>query len=438
MFGFELDFSKETAAFWRQKLDLAMIVVAFMILGLFLRVVTGQKATWYAILEKFIGAAYMGGALLASLILPYSHKGLLLFLGYWLYEAALFAFLPCKIYDGIPLRRYGKEDSTYSLKYKCNGLKAFILTLITFAGGHYLGFWKMSIIHDNFAEILNAVNLVTYAMCFYLFFRGYFVKDAVFTGNALEDFWYGRELNPHIFGGSFDLKFFSEGRVGLIGWVLINLSLATAQYERTGTVTLPMILVNVFHFIYVLDYFVVEHYIVSTIDIIHERFGWMLAWGDYVWVPFYYTIQTWLILYADPVHENSTAWTIATILTNIAGYTIFRGTNRQKHMFKTNPKGTIWGKPAKIIETPRGNLLISGWWGLARHINYLGDLLLAISWGMPAGYRWAYIPYLYFVFMLGLLLHRFARDDIKCQLKYGEYWEKYKKAVPYRIIPGLF
>jgi hypothetical protein len=40
----------------------------------------------------------------------------------------------------------------------------------------------------------------------------------------------------------------------------------------------------------------------------------------------------------------------------------------------------------ETIPTVRGTKLIaSGWWGLARHINYFGDLLMAIAWSLPCG-----------------------------------------------------
>ena len=41
------------------------------------------------------------------------------------------------------------------------------------------------------------------------------------TGNAIYDFFIGRELNPRI--GNLDLKEFCELRPGLIGWLIINL-----------------------------------------------------------------------------------------------------------------------------------------------------------------------------------------------------------------------
>jgi len=40
----------------------------------------------------------------------------------------------------------------------------------------------------------------------------------------------------------------------------------------------------------------------------------------------------------------------------------------------------------ETIPTTRGTKLIaSGWWGMARHINYFGDLLMALAWSLPCG-----------------------------------------------------
>lgn len=40
----------------------------------------------------------------------------------------------------------------------------------------------------------------------------------------------------------------------------------------------------------------------------------------------------------------------------------------------------------ETIATATGKrLLVSGWWGLVRHPNYLGDLLMALAWSLPCG-----------------------------------------------------
>ena len=40
----------------------------------------------------------------------------------------------------------------------------------------------------------------------------------------------------------------------------------------------------------------------------------------------------------------------------------------------------------ETILTPTGKrLLASGWWGLVRHPNYLGDIIMAFAWTFPCG-----------------------------------------------------
>ena len=63
------------------------------------------------------------------------------------------------------------------------------------------------------------------------------------------------------------------------------------------------------------------------------------------------------------------------------GYAIFRGANSQKNEFRSNPEAPSVRK-LKTLKTASGRrLIISGWWGVARHINYFGDWL--IGYGSP-------------------------------------------------------
>ncbi|KAF8932543.1 hypothetical protein BGZ58_007006 [Dissophora ornata] len=54
----------------------------------------------------------------------------------------------------------------------------------------------------------------------------------------------------------------------------------------------------------------------------------------------------------------------------------------------TNGECMIWGKPAKVIRTSfvtsdgkthKSLLLCSGYWGISRHFNYVGDLLISLA-----------------------------------------------------------
>ena len=121
----------------------------------------------------------------------------------------------------------------------------------------------------------------------------------------------------------------------------------------------------------------------------------------------------------------------------LLGYAIFRWSNGQKNLFRTDPEDKRVAH-LKYLPTRRGTrLLIDGWWGIARHVNYLGDWLMAWAWCLPCGFNHV-VPYFYVVYFGVLLFHRDLRDGEQCELKYGEDWKKYCAIVKYRLIPYVY
>jgi protein-S-isoprenylcysteine O-methyltransferase Ste14 len=162
----------------------------------------------------------------------------------------------------------------------------------------------------------------------------------------------------------------------------------------------------------------------------------MLCWGDLVWVPFVYSLQAHYLV--THTHEFSTAATVGLVLLNLTGYAIFRTSNIQKHRFRRDPSRPIWGRAPSYIRTASGALLLtSGWWGVARHLNYFGDLLMGLAWCVATGVERP-LPYFYIAYFMILLVHRERRDHHMCLSKYGPDWEAYCRQVPWRIVPGLY
>ena len=84
-------------------------------------------------------------------------------------------------------------------------------------------------------------------------------------------------------------------------------------------------------------------------------------------------------------------------------------------------------------------LLASGFWGQARHLQYLFELMAAWSWCLLANpFVNGVLPLFYAAFLTYLLIDRAERDSKKCHLKYGKYYEEYCQRVPYKIIPGIW
>lgn len=176
------------------------------------------------------------------------------------------------------------------------------------------------------------------------------------TGRTIYDFFIGRELNPRV--GGFDLKEFCELYPGLIGWVVIDLAMAYKQYKLHGFVTNSMVFVCAFHAVYVADALYFEKAILTTMDIVHDGFGFMLAFGDLAWVPFTYSLQARYLV--DNPKVLSPGFASLVLGMKVLGYLAFRGANSQKDMFRRDPNSAR-AKSIKYIDTKRGTkLMVSG------------------------------------------------------------------------------
>jgi|TARA_B110000091_G_C13526675_1_gene354617 delta14-sterol reductase len=160
----------------------------------------------------------------------------------------------------------------------------------------------------------------------------------------------------------------------------------------------------------------------------------MLAFGDLTWVPFTYSLQSRYLVHHDPLLSHATLCFIVGV--KILGYTAFRGSNGEKDRFRTNPNDPTVQHLETITTKTGRKLLISGWWGMARKINYSADWLMGLSWCAVCGIG-SIIPYFYSIYFAILLIHRAWRDDHACHDKYGASWLLYKKKVPYVFIPGI-
>ncbi|KAK1322814.1 Delta(14)-sterol reductase [Acorus calamus] len=347
---------------------------------------------------------------------------------YFAYLALALSVLPGKVIPGVIL-----SDGS-RLHYRCNGLLSLLLFIGLLGIGIFTKLISPVVLADRGMELLSTTFAVSVVITLLLYASGRSSKEQGsslkphVTGNFIHDLWFGIQLNPQFMG--VDLKFFFI-RAGMMGWLLINLSVLAKSLEA-GNANLSMILYQIFCALYVIDYFFYEEYMTSTWDIIAERLGFMLMFGDLVWIPFTFSIQGWWLL-RNKVELSKTA-AIANCIIFLVGYMVFRGANKQKHVFKKNPKALIWGRPPKVIGR---RLLASGYWGISRHCNYLGDLLLALSFSLPCGFS-SIIPYFYPIYLLILLIWRERRDEEKCTQKYKDVWAEYCKLVPSRILPYIY
>jgi delta14-sterol reductase len=374
------------------------------------------------------------------------------------------------------------------LKYKFNSFNSACLILAALAVGTFLHgptFPVWTFIWDNLVQIITANLLISVVEAVFVYLRSFTVPHpgkpnpahrelakGGHSGNMLYDFFIGRELNPRIdiparyplIGGqTIDIKVFNELRPGFIGWIILDLAFMARQYKVHGFVSDSMLLLTAFQTLYVMDALYMEPAMLTTIDVTTDGFGFMLAFGDLVWLPFIYSLQCrYLATY--PLQLG--VWGSLGVLAIVGvGYYIFRAANNEKNRFRTDPNDPRVRHLEYITTSTGSKLLMSGWWGLARHINYFGDWIMAFSYCLPTGISgylihshidpltgtvtrkveqgeargWGMLfTYFYIVYFFVLLAHRQIRDDAKCERKYGKDWEKYTAKVKSRMIPGIY
>jgi len=198
-----------------------------------------------------------------------------------------------------------------------------------------------------------------------------------------------------------------------------------------------ILLSNILIIYFVLDYLIFEEVHLFTYDLFAERIGFKLGWGCMVFYPYFYSIFLWATV--DLPDPQTPVWLLTIyVLIFSVGWILARGANMQKYFFKKNPERVFLGIVPEAITDGNKILLVNGFWGISRHINYLGEILMATGIILCTGYPTLIWPWLYPLYYVGLLFLRQRDDDKRCALKYGELWKTYVKKVPYRIIPFIY
>lgn len=434
-------------------------------LALRLSLLIGVVALPLILVYLFLSCAYFQGSLLVrpasalvrgdlwALLPPITLRSAGFYLVWFTVQVVLATALPDQIHKVIRHYRGGKQfgrptEHGGPLSYQINGLQEWLISQLLFFGGAYLlGWWSPTIILDNWGALLWITTLFGTLVGLFVYLKGHlFPSDpraCELSGSRLYDFFLGIELNPRI--GKFDFKLFFNGRIGITAWTLINASFAAYQVANLGRLTNSMILVNLLQGLYVISFFYNEASSLKTVDITRDRFGWMVAWGDTVWLPYFYTLQGLYLAY-NPV-DLSLAFALFVLVLGLASFALLQWINAQKSRFRrSRGQCKIWGKaPGSISVTYRlangesrqSQLLASGWWGVARRFNYTADLIGCAAYGLACGFG-SFIPYIYLLFMMILLVQRCQRDEAYCHEKYGEQWLEYCRKVPYRFIPGIY
>jgi delta14-sterol reductase len=328
---------------------------------------------------------------------------------------------------------YVKDAAGRPLRYRLNGLLVLAVTL---------GLWALAcsrgVLPWDFFWTHRWTSLAG-ACTTGLLFTAAMVIGVPSSGRPwIVDVYLGRRENPQWQGGRVDAKMW----LYLVGAVMLELNVASFAAHHYVTypddpspgVLLHAILLSFF----LCEYLFFEEVHLYTYDFFAEKVGFKLGWGCLTFYPFFYAVGLWSAA-PKPNPHGATWLLVGSALIFFGGWTLARGANLQKFLFKRRPEARFLGIFAPTaISDGRHRLLCGGFWGVSRHVNYLGEILMATGLALSLGYPLDPLPWLYPLYYVGLLLPRQIADDARCAAKYGELWQEYCRRVPYRIVPGVY
>jgi hypothetical protein len=337
--------------------------------------------------------------------------------------------LPARTVDG-----YVVDPATgRPFRYRLNGLSVFAVTIALWALACGRGWLAWDFFWTTRWEGLAGACVVGLVFTFAI------VLSAPPSGKGLlADLFLGRVWNPQGLKGRIDAKM----GLYLAGATMLGLNLYSfAMHHRivfpqdpSPGVTLYTALFTFF----LCEYLFFERVHLYTYDFVAERVGFKLGWGCLVFYPYFYGVGLWSTADLPNPHAHPALLAAAAVLF-FAGWSLARGANMQKYLFKRDPTAKFLGRIApEALSDGANRLLVSGFWGAARHVNYLGEFGMAIGLTLALGHPERTLPWLYPLYYVALLVPRQFDDDRRCAAKYGALWTAYVKRVPYRIVPGVF
>lgn len=274
----------------------------------------------------------------------------------------------------------------------------------------------------------------------------------------ISKFFLGSEFNPRF--NNFDVKMF----LYLTGAVLLQCNILSCLiYQQQNwnyissennnnigygygnyNISNSMIVYSGLFSWFLSEYLLQEEPHLYTYDLFAEKLGFKLIWGCFVFYPYFYCIGIYSLTDIKPVEDITFNKSILIVILYFIGWGITRGANLQKFYYRQNPNNNFFFFgfiEQKTIHDTR--ILCSGFWGLARHFNYMGEIIQGFALALPAYYACntrikQYLPFLYPLYYCILFITRQIDDDAVCAAKYGLKWDEYMKMVPYRIIPFVY
>ncbi|KAF2364583.1 Ergosterol biosynthesis ERG4/ERG24 [Trinorchestia longiramus] len=334
-------------------------------------------------------------------------------------------------------------------KARTNGVVMLVVSCALFLLGRYYFLLDVTRPYLLLRPLITTHSVLAIIMGVLLYIKSYYAprsqRNPRTVGHFLPDFVEGREVNPRI--GRLDLKSFLFKHV-IVCSMLLLLVMVFREFQISSTpsksgdkdsLQLPEYNVEFFvlaglQLFYLLDMLVFEESFFTTWEYTRQGCGYLIA-GFYLAMPYVFILNSRVVVnFRTPLPWY---YLCGLVVMFLVGYILQRGSNNQKHSFRTNPSSPSVAHLESLPTSAGTRLLVSGWWSVVRHPNYLGDMIVQLSLCLFCGFQYA-LPWLSFALSFASLIHRIYENERSCARKYGLSWNTYTGRVKYRLVPKVF
>lgn len=339
--------------------------------------------------------------------------------------------------------------------YRRSGVRYYVVTVILAALAIGFDTFTAYTVYRMLPAVTGVLNTYAFIISIMLYLKGGLHPSpgagSGTSGSQIFDFYWGLELHPRMLFDKIDIKMAIYSRFSMMLWQLIVLLCWKAEIEQRNC-NWTMTCTTAIQSIYIAKFFLWEDGYVRGIDITMDKTGFYNVWLHVCLKPTFHSIAS--VYLTENVPDVAYPWSVFTLVIGLTGLCLV-GLNFWVDYQKQKTRDlhgaiVIWGALPRLLfvstrlssgSSVENILLASGWWGLSRHMNYLFEILAAITWTLPAimcPVSSSWVPFLYPTYLIFFLLHRSWRDDRKCRKRYHKHWQDYCTLVPYKIIPGIY
>ncbi|XP_034829199.1 delta(14)-sterol reductase TM7SF2 [Maniola hyperantus] len=349
-----------------------------------------------------------------------------------------------------------REVDDRGKKYYFNAFFSSFCTLNLLFGLDYYGILKNDTLLNSYLQMATVSYIIAVTLALTMFLNSHKVDENDWnpygnSGYALYDFFIGREIHGVLLNINvklwlarvsnistliFSILIFKQGFNFQEKEIISNiLSLDELKNILNSVQFKPTVLVySMMQIVYALYFIMREKKVVSTFYWNSEGLGYLQIVSSSLY-PFYFTTISKYV--ADTDLQLKTNVLIAASILYLLGFLIMLISNNIKYEFRKNPLQPSLMHLNSMPTFHGKKLLLSNLWGVVRHPNYAGDMLVHAALAIPGIYSRQLIAAAPALITILMLLHRCWRDHARCRRRYGAAWLRYCKRVPSVIVPKV-